>query len=128
MMDFENIHTRPRVFQQLTGLTVAAFESLLAAFDRAYHEDRQQQDQGRPTPRQRRHGGGRRGPLPTVADQLIFLRFVYRHLLAPTKPGPVLMGIVQLAESQGATPAKTTRTGPHRLDPPPTSRPSSTPG
>src|SRR4051795_10038698 len=37
----------------------------------------------------------------------------------PPKPGPVLMGIVQLAESQGATHAKTTRTGPHRLDPPP---------
>src|SRR3954466_1474171 len=41
------------------------------------------------------------------------------RVACPPKPGPVLMGIVQLAESQGATHAKTTRTGPHRLDPPP---------
>src|ERR1700722_10726406 len=34
----------------------------------------------------------------------------------PPKPGPVLMGIVQLAESQGATHAKTTQTGPDRQD------------
>ena len=61
MMDFENIHTRPRVFQQLTGLTVAAFESLLAAFDQAYQEDRQRRDQARPIPRQRRYGAGQRG-------------------------------------------------------------------
>src|SRR5512143_3238659 len=79
MMDFKNIHTRPRGFQQLTGLTVAAFEALLAAFDRAYHEDRQQRDQERPTPRQRRHGGGRKGALPTLADKLVFLLFYFRH-------------------------------------------------
>src|SRR5512135_584280 len=48
-------------------------------FDRAYHEDRQQRDQERPTPRQRRHGGGRKGTLPTLADKLVFLLFYFRH-------------------------------------------------
>src|SRR5438445_9793668 len=43
---------------------------------------------------------------------------IIRLVACPPKPGPVLMGIVQLAESQGATHAKTTRTGSHRLDPP----------
>ena len=73
MMNFEKIRTRPRVFQQLTGFTVVAFEALLAAFDRAYHEDRQQRDQERPTPRQRRHGGGRKGTL-------YFTRSIMAHL------------------------------------------------
>jgi DDE superfamily endonuclease/Helix-turn-helix of DDE superfamily endonuclease len=79
MMNFEKIRTRPRVFQRLTGFTVAAFEALLAAFDRAYYGDRQQRDRGRPTPRQRRHGGGRKGALPTSADKLVFLLFYFRH-------------------------------------------------
>ena len=45
----------------------------------------------------------------------------------PPKPGPVLMGIVQLAESQGATHAKTTQTGPDRGRSSATSKPTSTP-
>ena len=61
MMNFETIRTRPRVFQQLTGFTAAAFETLLVAFGRAYQDDRHERDHERPTPRQRRHGGGRKG-------------------------------------------------------------------
>ena len=64
MVNFQKIRTHPRVFQQLTGLTVAAFETLLADFERAYHDDRQQRDQQRPTPRQRRPGGGAKGTYP----------------------------------------------------------------
>jgi hypothetical protein len=79
MLNFEMIHTRPRIFQQLTGLTLAAFEPLLDAFRQAYHDDRQQRDQGRSTPRQRRHGAGRKGALPTLADKLVFLLFYFRH-------------------------------------------------
>jgi len=79
MMSFEKIRTRPRVFQQLTGCTVAAFETLLAAFGRAYHDDRQERDHQRPTPRRRRQGGGRRGALPTLADKLAFLLLYFRH-------------------------------------------------
>jgi DDE superfamily endonuclease len=79
MLNFQKIRTHPRVFQQLTGLTVAAFETLLAAFERAYHDDRQQRDQQRPTPRQRRPGGGAKGALPTSADKLVFLLFYFRQ-------------------------------------------------
>jgi hypothetical protein len=79
MLNFQKIRTHPRVFQQLTGLTVAAFETLLAAFERAYHDDRQQRDQQRPTPRQRRHGGGAKGTLPTSADKRVFLLFYFRQ-------------------------------------------------
>lgn len=79
MMNFEKIHLRPRVFQQLTGFPVAAFGTLLVAFERAYHDDCQQRDHERPTPRRRRPGGGRRGALPTWADKLVFLLFYFRH-------------------------------------------------
>jgi DDE superfamily endonuclease/Helix-turn-helix of DDE superfamily endonuclease len=79
MLNFQKIRTHPRVFQQLTGLTVAAFETLLADFERADHDDRQQRDQQRPTPRQRRPGGGAKGALPTSADKLVFLLFSFRQ-------------------------------------------------
>jgi hypothetical protein len=79
MLNFQKIRTHPRVFPQLTGLTVAAFETLLADFERAYHDDRQQRDPQRPTPRQRRPGGGAKGALPTSADKLVFLLFSFRQ-------------------------------------------------
>jgi DDE superfamily endonuclease/Helix-turn-helix of DDE superfamily endonuclease len=79
MMNFETLKARPRVFQQLTGLSLTAFEAPLEAFERAYLEDRQQRDQGRPTPRKRRHGAGRKGALPHLADKLVFLLFYFRH-------------------------------------------------
>src|SRR5208337_3061177 len=41
-----------------------------------------------------------------------------KRMACPPKPGPVLMGIVQLEESQGAIHAKTTQTGPDRGYPP----------
>src|SRR4051812_39678081 len=41
MMNFEKLHNRPRVLQQLTGLSSAAFQTLLEAFGRAYHDDAQ---------------------------------------------------------------------------------------
>ena len=79
MLNFQKTRTRPRVFQQLTGLTLAAFETLLADFERAYEDDRQQRDRQRPTPRQRRPGGGAKGALPTPADKLVFLLFSFRQ-------------------------------------------------
>ena len=79
MLNFQNIRTRPRVFQQLTGLTLAAFETLLADFERASDEDRQQRDRQRPTPRQRRPGGGAKGALPTPADKLVVLLSSFRQ-------------------------------------------------
>src|SRR3954471_1469682 len=54
-------------------------------------------------------------------------------MACPPKSGPVLMGVVQLAESQGATHAKTTQPRPDRPDPPrgpgrPRRRPERRPG
>src|SRR3954453_16812940 len=79
MLNFQTIRTRPRIFQQLTGLTLAAFETLLADFERAYDDDRQRRDRPRPTPRRRRPGGGAKGALPTPADKLVFLLFYLRQ-------------------------------------------------
>jgi DDE superfamily endonuclease/Helix-turn-helix of DDE superfamily endonuclease len=79
MLNFQKLRSRPRVFLSLTGLTVVAFETLLADFERAYHEDCQQRDHQRSTPRQRRPGGGRKGALPTLADKLVFLLFYFRQ-------------------------------------------------
>jgi hypothetical protein len=75
MLSFKLIHTRPRVFHSLVGISVAAFEHLLVSFEKAYHEEAQQ----RPTPRRRRPGGGRTGTLTTLADKLVFLLFYFRH-------------------------------------------------
>jgi hypothetical protein len=79
MLNFQKIRTRPRVFQQLTGLTRDAFETLLPAFEHADDEDRQQRDRQRPTPRQRRPGGGAKGVLRTSADKLLFVLFYFRQ-------------------------------------------------
>src|SRR3954470_21365301 len=79
MLNFQTIRTRPRIFQQLTGLTPAAFETLLADFERACDDDRQQRDRQRPTPRQRRPGGGAKGALPTPADRLVSVPFYFRQ-------------------------------------------------
>jgi hypothetical protein len=79
MINFQKIRTRPRVFHQLTGLTIDAFETLLPAFERAYDDDRQERDRQRPTPRQRRVGGGAKGALRTSADKLLFILFYFRQ-------------------------------------------------
>ncbi len=79
MMSFETIHACPRVFQQLTGFTGAAFAVLLVAFERAYHDGCRHRDHERSSPRQRRPGGGRKGALPTSAENLVFLLFSFRH-------------------------------------------------
>src|SRR3954465_2548352 len=79
MLNFQMIRTRPRIFRQLTGLTMAAFQTLLTDFERAYDEDRQQRDRQRSTPRHRRPGGGAKGVLSTPADKLVFLLFYFRQ-------------------------------------------------
>ncbi len=79
MLNFQAIRTRPRIFRQLTGLTPDAFRTLLADFERAYEDDRRERDRQRPTPRQRRPGGGAKGVLSTPADKLLFLLFYFRQ-------------------------------------------------
>src|SRR3954462_13963186 len=94
MLNFQTIRTRPRIFQQLTGLTLAAFETLLADFERAYDDDRQQQDRQRPNPRRPRPGGGAKGALPTPADKLVFV-FFYSRRSPPQEVLALLSGFSQ---------------------------------
>ncbi len=79
MLNFQKIRTKPRIFRQLTGLTPAAFQTLLADFERAYEDDRRERDRRRSTPRQRRPGGGAKGVLATPADKLVFVLFYFRQ-------------------------------------------------
>jgi hypothetical protein len=79
MLNCQKLRTRPRIFRQLTGLTLAAFQPLRADFERADELDRQQRDRQRPRPRQRRPGGGAKGTRPTPADKLVFLLFYFRQ-------------------------------------------------
>jgi hypothetical protein len=83
----------------LTGLTLAAFGTLLADFERAYEDDRRQRDRQRPTPRQRRPGGGAKGALPTAADKLVFLLFYFRQY-----PHPGDLGVPLRLQSRTSLP------------------------
>src|SRR4051812_28264510 len=76
MLNAARAHRSARVFAALTGLSLVEFERLLPAFDQAYTADLH----ARPSrPRQRRPGGGRQSVLATLADQLFFLLFYFRH-------------------------------------------------
>lgn len=78
MMTFAKVKNRPRVHQQLTGLSLSEFERLLPDFQAAYQEDLDRRAQGR-TSRQRQPGGGRKSTLATYADKLLFILFYFRH-------------------------------------------------
>ena len=79
MLTFDNLQTRSRIFRGFTGLSLAAFQNLLPAFVNAYQEALQREAQQRPTPRQRRPGGGRPSALDSYENKLIFILFYFRH-------------------------------------------------
>lgn len=83
MLNYARLQDKPRVFQSFTGLSLAAFGQLLPAFVRAYEQALDRHDAQRPTPRQRRRGGGRRASLVIPADKLLFILFYFR--LYPTQ-------------------------------------------
>ena len=71
-MRYSAARTQPRVFRQLTGLTIEEFDQLLPAFQAASEEDlRQRQSK----PRQRAPGAGRKAVLETWEDKLFFILF-----------------------------------------------------
>jgi hypothetical protein len=94
MLNVQKLRARPRAFRQLTGLTAAAFDALLPAFERAYQDDLQQRDRSRPTPRRRRRGGGSKATLLTSVDKLVFLLFYFRQYPTQETAG-VLFGFSQ---------------------------------
>lgn len=78
MLNYAQIESRPRILRSVTGLTPKAFARLLPAFCKAYEQDLQRRDAQRPTPRQRRRGGGRKATLATIQDKLTFILFYFK--------------------------------------------------
>lgn len=87
-MRYEEARKKPRVFQQLTGMTTAEFDKLKPAFEAAYEEDEQQR--GKPG-----SPAGRKAVLLTCQDKLFFLLFYLRHYPTQEVQG-FLFGISQV--------------------------------
>jgi len=75
---FEQLKNKPALMVCLTGLNLAAYRELLAAFRAAYGADLERRDQQRTKPRERRRGAGQKGVLPKLEDKLVFILFYFR--------------------------------------------------
>ena len=71
-MKYEEARKKPRVFQQLTGMTTEEFDKLKGAFEAAYEEEERQRGKPGST-------AGRKAVLRTSEDKLFFLLFYLRH-------------------------------------------------
>jgi len=71
-MKYEEARKKPRVFQQLTGMTIEEFDKLKAAFQKACDDDEQRR--GKPSSK-----AGRKAVLLTCEDKLFFILFYLRH-------------------------------------------------
>ena len=78
MLHCAKLERQPRVFQSLTGLSLAAFAQLLPAFVQAYAAAQDTADAQREQARERQRGGGRKATLATMADKLAFILFYFR--------------------------------------------------
>jgi hypothetical protein len=78
MLTFARLASAPTVFQQLTGLSIAAFRDTLPAFVQAMERLEQQADAQRSQPRKRQRGGGRKPILLHPADRLLFILFYFK--------------------------------------------------
>src|SRR5438270_7222528 len=82
-MKYEEARTKPRVFQQLTGLKIEEFDKLKGAFQKASEEE-----EPRASP------AGRKAVLRTYEDKLFFILFYLRHYPTQEVLG-FLLGISQ---------------------------------
>jgi hypothetical protein len=71
-MKYEEARKKPRVFQQLTGMTTEEFDKLKPAFEAASEEDERQRSKPGSS-------AGRKAVLLTCEDKLFFLLFYLRH-------------------------------------------------
>lgn len=94
MITYAALATKPRIFQNFTGLTPAAFAALLPAFTCAYATLRQTRDAQRAIPRRRQAGAGRHAILLTPADKLLFILFYFKFYPTQEVQG-FLFGISQ---------------------------------
>ena len=62
----------------MTSLTPSEFEALLPAFEKAWEAHLAEQERQRPTPRQRKKGGGRTGRIKPIADKLLFILVYFK--------------------------------------------------
>src|SRR3954454_7561901 len=67
-MKYEEARTKPRVFQQLTGLKIEEFDKLKGAFQKASEEEEPRESLA-----------GRKAVLRTYEDKLFFILFYLRH-------------------------------------------------
>lgn len=96
MLSYEKLKDKPREFLAATGLTLAEFERLLAAFEAAYANTYPPERTYEGKARQRRAGGGAKGTLARFEDKLLFL-LVYQK----TNPLQVMHGLqFELSQSQ----------------------------
>lgn len=73
MLNYNMLKDRPRDFLAATSLTLAEFQQLLPAFQRAYEQRYPYELTRAGTPRQRRPGGGAKGILQGFKDKLLFI-------------------------------------------------------
>ena len=94
MLTYATLANKPRIFQNFTGLTPAAFAALLPAFSQAYATALVQRDTQRRSPRRRQPGAGRPPTLATTADKLLFILFYFKFYPTQEVQG-FLFGISQ---------------------------------
>jgi hypothetical protein len=75
---FESVRSE-RQLKSLTGLGKQEFEKLLHAFSEALKEIAEENYRNNRDKRSRRHGGGRKGQLPTVEHKLFFILFYLKR-------------------------------------------------
>lgn len=78
MITYTALVNKPRIFQNFTGLTPAAFTTLLPAFSLAYATALHVRDTQRAAPRQRQPGAGRPATLTSPADKLLYILFYFK--------------------------------------------------
>src|SRR3954453_6946346 len=71
-MKYEEARKKPRVFQQLTGMTIEEFDKLKAAFQKALEDDEQRRGKASSP-------AGRKAVLLTYEDKVFFILFYLRH-------------------------------------------------
>jgi hypothetical protein len=111
MSHTDRLKRSPNAFRQLTGLTPAAFDHLLAQLSPRYQqaEDRRQNRPGR----KRRPGAGRKHTLP-LADRLLMLLLYYRTYVPHTFLG-FLFGIDDSAVCRNINPLQPLLAGIFRI-------------
>lgn len=72
MFEYENLKTRPRKFLSQTNLTVAEFEDLLPAFEKAYLKKYPTKKTKAGNVRKRKAGAGRKSSLDRIEQKFLF--------------------------------------------------------